>query len=55
MMPLKKLRPKDFKDAVQILSALQCKADYLITRDISDFQPPLVPVLKPVDLLNLLE
>ncbi|MFO8037058.1 MAG: PIN domain-containing protein [Anaerolineales bacterium] len=46
---------QDFEDAVQMISALQCKADYLNTRNISDYQPPLVPVLKPVDLLALIE
>ena len=45
---------QDFEDAVQMISALQSKADYLITRDISDYQPPLVPVLKPVDFLATL-
>ena len=43
---------RDFEDAVQMISALQCKADYLITRNLSDYQPPLVPVLKPVDFLT---
>lgn len=44
----------DFEDAVQMISALQCKADYLITRNNADYQPPLVPVLKPVDFLAAL-
>ena len=44
----------DFEDAVQMISALQCKADYLITRNLSDYQPPLVPVLKPVEFLAVL-
>ena len=44
----------DFEDAVQMISALQCKADYLITRNLSDYQPPLVPVMKPVDFLATL-
>ncbi len=44
----------DFEDAVQMICALQCKADYLITRDLSDYQPPLVPVIKPVDFLAAL-
>ncbi len=42
---------KDFEDAVQMISALQCKAECLLTRNISDYQPPLLPVLKPVDFL----
>ena len=41
----------DYEDAVQMVSALQCKADYLITRNGKDFQPPLLPVLQPVDFL----
>ena len=45
----------DFEDTVQMISALQCKVDCLITRNISDFQPPLVPVLKPVDFLAVLK
>jgi len=42
---------KDFEDAVQMISALQCKAECLLTRNISDYKPPLIPVLKPVDFL----
>jgi len=34
-----------------MISALQCKAECLLTRNISDYQPPLIPVLKPVDFL----
>lgn len=41
----------DFEDAVQMITALQCKADYLITRNIKDFRPPLLSVLQPVDFL----
>jgi len=44
----------DFEDAVQMICALQCKADYLITRNLSDYHPPLVPVLKPVEFLAAL-
>ena len=44
----------DFEDAVQMISALQCKAEYLITRNITDFQPPLLPVLQPIDFLSTL-
>lgn len=45
---------KDFEDAVLMISALQCKADYLITRNTKDFQPPLVPVLQPVEFLAII-
>ena len=45
---------RDFEDAVQMMSAVQCKADYLITRNIKDYQPALLPVVQPVDLLGTL-
>lgn len=44
----------DFEDAVQMMSAVQCRADYLITRNIKDYQPALLPVLQPVDFLATL-
>ena len=43
---------RDFEDAVQMISALQCKAEYLLTRNVSDYQPALLPVIQPVDFLN---
>lgn len=43
---------RDFEDAVQMISALQCKAEYLITRNVSDYQPALLPVIQPVDFLG---
>jgi len=45
---------KDFEDAVSMMSALQCRADYLITRNIKDFQPALPPVIQPVDFMATL-
>ena len=44
----------DFEDAVQMISALECNAEYLITRNISDYNPPLLPVVQPVDFLGIL-
>jgi len=44
----------DFEGAVQMICALQCKAESLITREPSDYEPPLVPVLKPVEFLAAL-
>lgn len=44
---------KDFEDAIQMSSALQCKADYLITRNTKDFEPPLIPVMQPVEFLAI--
>jgi predicted nucleic acid-binding protein len=44
----------DFEDAVQMICALQLKADYLVTRNVKDFQPSLLPVLQPVEFLAVL-
>jgi predicted nucleic acid-binding protein len=41
----------DFEDAVQMMTAVQCKADCLITRNIKDYRPALLPVIQPVDFL----
>ncbi len=41
----------DFEDAVQMMAAVQCKLDFLVTRNLKDYQPALLPVLQPVDLL----
>jgi predicted nucleic acid-binding protein len=46
---------KDFEDAVQIASAGAEDIDYLITRNIKDFQSGPVPVIQPAALLTLLE
>jgi predicted nucleic acid-binding protein len=46
---------RDFEDAVQAVAALQGHADYLVTRDIEDYRPPLVPVVTPAELLALLD
>lgn len=45
---------RDYEDAVQMISAVQCKADYLITRNVKDYQPALLPVSQPVDFLSTL-
>ena len=45
---------QDFEDAVQMISAVQCRADYLVTRNIKDYQPALLPVIQPVDFLATL-
>jgi predicted nucleic acid-binding protein len=46
---------RDFEDAVQMIAAIQCKADAVITRNIKDFQPPLLPVMTPVEFLAILK
>ena len=42
----------DFEDAVQMISALQCKAEYLLTRNTTDYQPALIPVVQPRDFVG---
>jgi predicted nucleic acid-binding protein len=48
------LDTRDFEDAVQMISAVQCKADCIVTRNVKDFQPALLPVMQPVDFLSTL-
>ncbi len=45
---------RDFEDAVQMMAAVQCRADYLVTRNVKDYQPGLLPILQPVDFLGTL-
>jgi hypothetical protein len=45
---------RDFEDAVQMIAALQVKADYLLTRNVRDYQPTLLEVIQPAELLAIL-
>jgi predicted nucleic acid-binding protein len=45
---------RDYEDAVQMIAALQIKADCLITRNVKDYQPALLSVVQPVDFLSTL-
>jgi predicted nucleic acid-binding protein len=45
---------RDFEDAVQMICAVTSKLDFLITRNIKDYQPALIPILQPVDFLETL-
>ncbi|MEW6088686.1 MAG: PIN domain-containing protein [bacterium] len=45
----------DFEDAVQYYSAIQSKANFIITRDKSGYTSDKVPVLTPEEFLALLE
>ena len=45
---------RDFEDAVQMISAIQCKSVCLVTRNVKDYQPALLPVMQPVDFLGTL-
>ena len=45
---------KDFEDAVQYYSALQVKADYIITRNKADYIADTIPVLTSEEFLAAL-
>jgi hypothetical protein len=45
---------RDFEDAVQVIAALQVRADYLLTRNVRDFQPAPLAVIQPAELLAIL-
>ncbi len=46
---------RDFEDAVQMMTALQVHADYLLTRNVRDYQPAPMEVVQPVELLAILK
>lgn len=46
------LRTKDFEDALQYFSAKTFSADYIITRNVKDFQFSELPVLSPQEFLK---
>jgi predicted nucleic acid-binding protein len=45
---------RDFEDAVQMISALHVKADYLLTRNVRDYEPALLEVVQPAELVAIL-
>ena len=44
----------DYEDAVQASCAARSKADYIVTRNIKDFEKSTVPAILPGDLLKLM-
>ncbi len=46
---------QDFEDAVQMMTAVQLNADYLLTRNFRDFQQAPIQVVQPVELLAVLK
>ncbi|MCF6149428.1 MAG: PIN domain-containing protein [Candidatus Kuenenia sp.] len=44
---------RDFEDAVQYYSAVQAKADCLITRNKSDYKVDRLPVLTPEEFMAM--
>ena len=45
---------RDFEDAVQAVCGLKVGADYIVTRDLVDFQGLQIPARTPADVLRLL-
>lgn len=45
----------DYEDALQSVSASRIKAQYIVTRNIKDFQASKVPAVKPSELLERIE
>jgi len=45
---------RDFEDAVQMMAAVQCKVEYLVTRNLKDFQPAPLSVIQPSELIALI-
>ena len=45
---------RDFEDSVQMMSAVQSKCDFLVSRHKDDFKPGLLPVISPVDFIATL-
>ncbi|MDP1644228.1 MAG: hypothetical protein Q8K35_04035 [Thiobacillus sp.] len=45
---------RDCEDAVQAVTAAQCQADFLVTRNPRDFRQSLVTVITPSEFLALL-
>ncbi|MGD8625717.1 MAG: PIN domain-containing protein [Anaerolineae bacterium] len=44
---------RDFEDAVQMMAAVHAGAQYLITRNVSDYKGGAIPALEPAELLTL--
>jgi len=45
---------EDFEDAVQTSCAARIKADYIVTRNLKDFEGSTVPALSPAEVIKLL-
>ena len=45
---------KDYEDAVQASCAARIKADYIVTRNVKDFEKSPVPALPPDEILKML-
>ena len=50
-----KMRLRDFEDSLQIFTAQQIAADFIVTRNIRDFKDSKIPALTPEELLEKIE
>ena len=41
----------DFEDAMQVAAARACGADFIVTRNVRDFDRSPIPILSPADAL----
>ena len=46
---------KDFEDAVQMMAAVRAGAQYVVTRNVDDYKAGPLPVLRPAELLALMQ
>lgn len=49
------LPQKDFEDAIQTFSAVQIKADCIVTRDKSHFSNHYMPVISPIEYVDFFQ
>ena len=45
---------KDLEDSLQMVCAKNASLDYIVTRNVKDFEKSEIPAIEPVDFLNLL-
>ncbi len=45
---------RDFEDAVQMIAAVQVRADYVVTCNVRDYQPAPMKVIQLVELVAIL-
>ena len=45
---------RDFEDAVQYYAAMQCDAEYIVTRNERDYPYPEIPAISPTEFLKIM-
>lgn len=49
-----RMQTPDFEDALQMVCAMRLKADYIVTRNIKDFQNSKIQPVLPTDFLKII-